>query len=443
MKKRKKSAGRPERQERQERQGRAEEAGPGRRDHRRPAHLPCPLRRHQRHQLRSPRTRPSPASPTAGHTVRNFAGSVGSYFAQGHPLVPGPGRVRPAVRPRLRRPAGRPARHVGPPAQAPGHDRDRPAHRLPAPGPHLRVLPGPRQRPCRPAASLGELLLNCLVRFLGTIGSFIFLLAALAAFLLFSTRWSLAKTLRFAKGAFESTAKEVRIQVTDRQKAKEKDRMREKVRDKYAAPPAAPDPKAEKAARKAEKEAEREREREERRLAKEAARRPVARRPAPPPSPSPRRSPSRCSSPIPARRAITATRTFTLLETGPAGREDQPGRAPRQEAAHRGEAQGVRHRGRGPRVPPRPDHHDLRVLPGPGHQGLAGPKPDRGPGPGPGDGVGPHPAHRRQVHAGHRDPQQQARDHQAPRHHRVAEVPGLALQADLRPGQGRPRRRRS
>ncbi|MBP1770124.1 MAG: spoIIIE, partial [Candidatus Aminicenantes bacterium] len=253
-------------------------------------------------------------SPTAGHTIRNFAGSIGSYFAQAYlwflglaayllPFILGYAALRAVM-------------------------RGSSAHLLKRLGtitlglmvvcPLLALIfeSFPVRGSTVPAGGLlGELLLNGLVRFLGTIGSFIFLLAALAAFLLFSTRWSLAKTLRFAKGAFESTAKEVRIQVTDRQKAKEKDRMREKVRDKYAAPPAVPDPKSEKAARKAEKEAEREREREERRAAKEAARKPIVaaplpRKPVAPPKPEP------LLFPDPGRKGDYLYPHFNLLEIG-------------------------------------------------------------------------------------------------------------------------------
>jgi S-DNA-T family DNA segregation ATPase FtsK/SpoIIIE len=161
---------------------------------------------------------------------------------------------------------------------------------------------------------LGDGLLNFLTRFLGTLGSFVFLLAALAMFLLFSTRWSLAKTLRFAKGAFDATASEVRIKVTDRQKARDKERMREKVRQKYTVPPE-PDPKAEKAARKAEKEAEREAERERRRLEKEAARKPV-KGPPPPPKPVAPPAPQPLLFPDPGKKGDYRYPPFTLLEPG-------------------------------------------------------------------------------------------------------------------------------
>ena len=133
----------------------------------------------------------------------------------------------------------------------------------------------------------GYFVLNFLERYLNTVGSFIFLLAAFGLFLLFSTRWSLAKTLHFFKGTFDSTFKAVRIRVTRYQKSKERDKMREKVMKKYAEPaepPAAKEPE-EKVDRKAEKKAEKERKREEkeaRKAAREAAVAPKAVAPPPP-----------------------------------------------------------------------------------------------------------------------------------------------------------------
>jgi len=117
---------------------------------------------------------------------------------------------------------------------------------------------------------IGDLLLGALKRYLNTVGSFIFLLAALGLYLLFSTRWSLAKTLHFCKGAFDSTFKHVRIKVTSYQKDKERDRMRDKVQKKYAAPAASPAEAADKLDQKAERRAEKEREKEKKRLEKEA-----------------------------------------------------------------------------------------------------------------------------------------------------------------------------
>jgi S-DNA-T family DNA segregation ATPase FtsK/SpoIIIE len=252
--------------------------------------------------------------PTAGHNVRNFAGSVGAYFSQAIldllgltsfflPFVLGYAALRAVL-------------------------RGTSAHLLKRLGtitvglliacPLLALVfeSCPYRGSTVPAGGIvGKLLLNFLVRYLSTLGSFVFLLAAVAMFLLFSTRWSLAKTLRFAKGAFESTASEVRIKVTDRQKAKEKEKMRDRVREKYETPAAGVvDPKTEKAARKAEKEAEREREREQRRLEREAARRPF-KVPPPPPKPAPR-APEPLLFPDLGKKGEYHYPPFTLLEPG-------------------------------------------------------------------------------------------------------------------------------
>jgi S-DNA-T family DNA segregation ATPase FtsK/SpoIIIE len=253
--------------------------------------------------------------PEAGHGVRNFAGSTGAYFAQGIlwflglaafvlPFALGYAALRAVL-------------------------RGTSAHLMKRLGtitlglvilcPLIALIF--ESFPYRgnvfwAGGIIGDLLLNFLVRYLSTWGSFILLLAALAMFLLFSTRWSLAKTLRFAKGALDSTAKEVRIRVTDHQKTKARDKMREKVRQKYEPPAeaAGPDPKDERAARKAEKEAEKERERERRRLEKES-RKPLK---GPPPPPKPVAPPKAEPLLFPdlGRKGDYQYPPFTLLEPG-------------------------------------------------------------------------------------------------------------------------------
>jgi S-DNA-T family DNA segregation ATPase FtsK/SpoIIIE len=253
--------------------------------------------------------------PETGHRVRNFAGSVGAYFAQSVlwffglaafvvPFALGYAAVR-AV---LRGTSSHLLKRLGTIGAG-----------LLIACPFLTLIfeSFPLRGSVLPAGGIvGTLLNEFLVRYLSTLGSFIFLLAATAAFLLFSTRWSLAGTLRFAKGAFESTAKEVHIRVTDYQKAKARDRMREKVRQKYEAPPepAAPSAKDERAARKAEKEAEREREREARRLEREA-RRPI-KAPPPPPKPAAPPPPQPLLFPDPGKKGDYRYPPFTLLEPG-------------------------------------------------------------------------------------------------------------------------------
>jgi S-DNA-T family DNA segregation ATPase FtsK/SpoIIIE len=261
-------------------------------------------------------------APPAEYRVRNFAGSVGAYFSQALlwsiglaafflPFVLGYAALRAVL-------------------------RGTSAHLLKRLGtialgllivcPFLALIfeSFPFGDSAVPAGGIvGGLMLDFLVRYLSTVGSFILLLGALAAFLLFSTHWSLAKTLRFAKGAFDSTAKDVRIKVTDYQKTKAKDRMREKVRQKYAPPaPAGSGPVDEKAGRRAEKERERERRRQER----EAARNPFKRPLPPPPKPKPAAPPKPEPLLFPdlGRKGDYHYPLFTLLEPGkPAEKIDQ------------------------------------------------------------------------------------------------------------------------
>ena len=262
------------------------------------------------------------AAPAAGHDIRNFAGRVGAYFSQAilwsiglaafvFPFVLGYAALR-AV---LRGTAAHLLKRLGTIALG-----------LLIVCPLLALvfesftLSGSTV----PAGGIvGGLLLDLLVRYLSTLGSFVFLLGALVAFLLFSTRWSLAKTLLFAKGAFDSTAKEVRIKVTDYRKTKAKDRMREKVRQKYTPPAeaAGPGPGDEKAARRA----ERERERESRRRERDEARRPAKALPPPPrPKPAPPPKPEPLLFPDLGRKGDYHYPPFSLLEPGkPAEKIDQ------------------------------------------------------------------------------------------------------------------------
>ena len=113
---------------------------------------------------------------------------------------------------------------------------------------------------------LGDLLSSLLIRYLNTTGSLILLAAAFVLFLLFSTRWSLVRTLRFFRKAFDSAFKDVRIKVTSYQKTKEREKMREKVNKKYAGEM----PDGSKEAKRTKKEEERERKRREKEEKKRA-----------------------------------------------------------------------------------------------------------------------------------------------------------------------------
>jgi len=132
----------------------------------------------------------------------------------------------------------------------------------------------------------GDLIADLLHGYLNTAGSLAVLLAALVLFLLFTTRWSLAKTLRFSRRAFHSAFKDVRIKVTSYQASREREKMRQRVLEKYATPlpavppkPAPPDKKAEKEKRKQEKAWEKERRRQEKLERREAKKAPPPGRP--------------------------------------------------------------------------------------------------------------------------------------------------------------------
>jgi len=259
-------------------------------------------------------------TPLPGYKVRNVAGGVGAYVSQAllwslglaaflFPLALGYAAVRAVLRgtsvPLLRR--------LGVIVLG---------LLLFCPFLALVFVTFPLRGDVMPAGGIiGSLILTFLVRYLNTIGSFLFLLAALALFLIFSTRWSLAKTLHFLKGALDSTVKGVRIKVTDYSKARARERMREKVRQKYAPPaaaPAGPAKEAPPADRKAEKRAERERLKRERE-ARKGLKAPVP--PAPKPAPPP---PEPLLFPDLGKKGEYHYPPFTLLEPGrPAEKVDK------------------------------------------------------------------------------------------------------------------------
>ncbi|HEX2694436.1 MAG TPA: DNA translocase FtsK, partial [Acidobacteriota bacterium] len=92
----------------------------------------------------------------------------------------------------------------------------------------------------RAGGVLGDLLSSLLVDYLSPAGSLVFLAAALVLFLLFSTRWSLARTARLSRKAFDSAFQDVTIKVTRYKKTKEREKRREKVARKWAAAAATP-----------------------------------------------------------------------------------------------------------------------------------------------------------------------------------------------------------
>jgi DNA segregation ATPase FtsK/SpoIIIE, S-DNA-T family len=141
----------------------------------------------------------------------------------------------------------------------------------------------------RAGGVLGDLLSSALVGYLNTTGSLILLLAAFVLFLLFSTRWSLARTARLSRKAFDSAFQDVTIKVTRYRKTKEREKRREKVARKWAAAAGVPAENApddggvpdKKEARRREKEQEKERKRNEKEARKKKEKAPAS--PAGPP----------------------------------------------------------------------------------------------------------------------------------------------------------------
>lgn len=80
---------------------------------------------------------------------------------------------------------------------------------------------------------VGDLLLGFLVTYLNHTGSFFVLLCLLALVLLFTTRWTLSGTASFFSRLFHSTARTVKIRVTQYGQTRKKEKMKKKVEEKY------------------------------------------------------------------------------------------------------------------------------------------------------------------------------------------------------------------
>ena len=76
---------------------------------------------------------------------------------------------------------------------------------------------------------LGELVNNFFVRYLNHTGTFIILLCLLALLLIFTTHWSLARTVNFFNRFFRTTTSQVVIKISQRQQEKMKRRLEEKA----------------------------------------------------------------------------------------------------------------------------------------------------------------------------------------------------------------------
>jgi S-DNA-T family DNA segregation ATPase FtsK/SpoIIIE len=83
---------------------------------------------------------------------------------------------------------------------------------------------------------LGDLLNSFLTGFLNSTGSLIFLLAAAAVFIIFSTGFSFKKAFHFFSRFFAFAFKEVRIQITNRRKARSAEKQKKDLLTKSASP---------------------------------------------------------------------------------------------------------------------------------------------------------------------------------------------------------------
>lgn len=86
-----------------------------------------------------------------------------------------------------------------------------------------------------PAGGLaGDLLLSVMSRYLNHTGSFIVLLGLLAVLLLFTTRWTLSKTVHYLAKIFSSTTGTIKIKVIGNSLERKREKERKKIEEKYA-----------------------------------------------------------------------------------------------------------------------------------------------------------------------------------------------------------------
>lgn len=86
-----------------------------------------------------------------------------------------------------------------------------------------------------PAGGLvGDLLLNFMSRYLNHTGSFIVLLGLLGALLLFTTRWTLSRTVHYLAKVFSSTTSTIKIKITESSREDRKEKRRKKLEEKHA-----------------------------------------------------------------------------------------------------------------------------------------------------------------------------------------------------------------
>ncbi|MCX8160657.1 MAG: DNA translocase FtsK 4TM domain-containing protein [Candidatus Saccharicenans sp.] len=81
---------------------------------------------------------------------------------------------------------------------------------------------------------LGELISNFLIRYLNHTGSFILLLCLLALLLIFTTHWSLARTVDLFARLFRNTTGQVIIRITQYRQERKQEKIKKKLAEKQA-----------------------------------------------------------------------------------------------------------------------------------------------------------------------------------------------------------------
>jgi len=171
-------------------------------------------------------------TPSPGHKTHNFGGSLGAYLAES--LLQTFGLLA------LFLPVG--LGYIGIKSLFPGQSQKL-VRRLVAGLLYLLIL-SPllilifekipwRGKEFLAGGLVGDLLAGFLVDYLNHTGSFFVLLCLLALILLFTTRWTLSGTVSLFSRLFHSTARTVKIRITQYGQARKKEKMKKKIEEKY------------------------------------------------------------------------------------------------------------------------------------------------------------------------------------------------------------------
>lgn len=171
-------------------------------------------------------------TPSPGHKTHNFGGSLGAYLAES--LLQTFGLLA------LFLPVG--LGYIGIKSLFPGHSQKL-VRKLVAGLLYLLIL-SPllilifekipwRGKEFLAGGLVGDLLAGFLIDYLNHTGSFFVLLCLLALILLFTTRWTLSGTVSLFSRLFHSTARTVKIRITQYGQTRKKEKMKKKIEEKY------------------------------------------------------------------------------------------------------------------------------------------------------------------------------------------------------------------